>query len=79
MSNSECCDRVRRVIAEAAAVSLDEVTTDSTLGSLGLDSLETAQLVMDIEDAWNLEIADAEFNRLTTVGELVQWMTAQTA
>lgn len=72
----ELLERVRGLVAEEADLPIQAVTAQTTVGSLGLDSLEMAQLVITLEDALNVDLVDADLGRLTTLGELVTWMTA---
>lgn len=52
-------------------VSTDTITEDSSLKSLGLDSLDTAEIMMDIEDKLNIEFATDELRNLETIKDVL--------
>jgi acyl carrier protein len=69
-------DRVRAIIVEQLGVE-EEVTLDSTLiDDLGADDRFWAALVMAVEDAFGLEIADDDAERWVTVRDMVDYVTA---
>ena len=66
---SDTLERVKKVLQEGFEVDPAKVTPESTLASLGLDSLDTVEVVMQCEDEFGIEI-DQESNP-STVGEFV--------
>lgn len=48
---------------------------DSLRDDLGLDSLQTIELVYEVEAAFDLQIPDEDFGRLTTIGDVVIYLT----
>ena len=67
-------EKVIDIIAEELSVDPSEITEDSNLvEDLDADSLAVVDLVMSIEDAFNVEIPDTVEN-LKTVGEIVQFI-----
>ena len=67
--------KVIDIIAEELSVDPSEITEDSNLvEDLDADSLAVVDLVMSIEDAFNVEIPDTEVENLKTVGEIVQFI-----
>ena len=71
---SDTLDRVKKVLQDGFEVDPAKVTPESTLASLGLDSLDTVEVVMQCEDEFGIEI-DAESSP-TTVGEFVDMVDA---
>ena len=68
-------EKVRRIIVEQLAVSEDEVTqTASFVDDLGADSLDTVELVMAFEEEFDLEIPDEDAEKITTVGDAIQYI-----
>lgn len=67
-------ERVRKVVAESLGVRADEITEKSSLrADLGADSLEIAQLVLDLEDEFHCEIPDDDLQSVFTVGDIVRY------
>eukprot|EP00389_Voromonas_pontica_P009382 GDKH01014260.1.p2 GENE.GDKH01014260.1~~GDKH01014260.1.p2 ORF type:complete len:72 (-),score=21.24 GDKH01014260.1:31-246(-) len=64
--------RVREIVVEQLGVNADEVTADASfIDDLGADSLDTVELVMALEEAFECEIPDEEAEKITTVKEAV--------
>ncbi|WP_043887733.1 acyl carrier protein [Methylophaga thiooxydans] len=58
-------------------VNADEVTADASfIDDLGADSLDTVELVMALEEAFECEIPDEEAEKITTVKEAVSYINA---
>jgi len=71
--------RVEDLIAEQLGVELDQVTTEASLmDDLGADSLDLVELVMALEEEFEIEITDDEGEKLKTVGEVVDLIKAKT-
>jgi acyl carrier protein len=51
---------------------------DSLRDDLGLDSLQTIELVYEVESAFDLQIPDEDFGRLTTIGDVVLYLHERT-
>ena len=61
-------DRVRKIVCEQLGVADDEVQNDSSfVDDLGADSLDTVELVMALEEEFELEIADEDAEKISTV------------
>ncbi|MFB0972494.1 MAG: acyl carrier protein [Neofamilia sp.] len=66
-------EQFRDVIVENLGVSEEEVTLESSLiDDLGADSLDAVELSMAIEDEFDVEIEDEEFQELKTVGDILR-------
>jgi acyl carrier protein len=66
-------EQLRDVIVENLGVSEEEVTLESSLiDDLGADSLDAVELSMAIEDEFDVEIEDEEFQELKTVGDILR-------
>ncbi len=69
-------DRVKKVVVEQLEVSPDEVTAEASfVEDLGADSLDQVELVMALEEEFDLEIPDEEAERITTVQSAVTYIT----
>ena len=73
MSNIE--DRVKKIVAEQLGVKVDEVSNESSfVDDLGADSLDTVELVMALEEAFDIEIPDEAAEGIATVGDAVKYI-----
>jgi acyl carrier protein len=66
--------KIRTIIAEQLHLSYDTVTPASTLVSLGADSLDIVELVMHLEETFDIEIKDEDAEALHTVQELISYV-----
>ena len=59
--------------AKQLELDVDAITPDSTFESLGIDSLDIVEMIMDLETELNIEL-DLENQKVTTFGELAQFI-----
>ena len=70
-------ERVKKIIVEQLGVKEDEVTAEASfVDDLGADSLDTVELVMALEEEFECEIPDEEAEKLTTVGQAIDYINA---
>ena len=67
-------DKVVEILVEAKYLEADKVTMESTWDDLGLDSLDTVELVMNMEDAFSISLEMTE--DMKTVGDVVKAIDA---
>lgn len=67
-------DKVVEILVEAKDLEADKITTESTWDDLGLDSLDTVELVMNMEDAFGISLEMTE--DMKTVGDVVKAIDA---
>lgn len=73
MSNIE--SRVKEIIVEQLGIDPEEVTTEASfVNDLGADSLDTVELVMALEEEFDMEIPDEEAEKLQTVGQSIDYI-----
>lgn len=66
-------EKIRGIIAGVLNVDPDGISTDSTfIEDLGADSLDVFQIVMGIEEEFDIEISPEDAERISTVGEAVE-------
>jgi acyl carrier protein len=73
-------DRVKKIVIEQLGVKEDEVkNTASFVDDLGADSLDTVELVMALEEEFDIEIKDEEAEKITTIQEAIDFVKARAA
>ncbi len=71
-------ERVRNIICDQLAVEPEKVTTTASfIDDLGADSLDIVELVMTMEEEFDMEIPDEEAEKLRTVGDVVRYITTK--
>jgi len=69
--------RVKKIVIEQLGVKEDEVSNSSSfVDDLGADSLDTVELVMALEEEFECEIPDEEAEKITTVQQAIDYVTA---
>ena len=72
---SEIATKVRSIIVDKLGVDDKEVTPEASFtNDLGADSLDTVELVMALEEAFDIEIPDEAAEGITTVGDAVKYI-----
>ena len=75
MENIE--QRVKKIVAEQLGVNEADIKNESSfVDDLGADSLDTVELVMALEDEFECEIPDDEAEKITTVQQAIDYVTA---
>ena len=71
-------EKVRDIVVEQLGVEEDEVTMESSfIDDLGADSLDIVELIMALEEEFEIEVPDEEAEKITTVGDVVEYIKAQ--
>ena len=68
-------EKIRSYLASELDISEDEITRDTAFESLGVDSLDTVEMVMDLEQELGVELEIEE--KIATVGELVDFVESK--
>ena len=70
-------DRVKKIIVSQLNVSEEQVTPEASfIDDLGADSLDQVELVMALEEEFDLEIADEEAEKISTVQEAIDYINS---
>ena len=68
-------DKVKSIIVEQLGVDPEEVTMQAAfVNDLGADSLDTVELVMALEEHFDIQIPDEDAEKIVTVGDAVQYI-----
>ena len=68
-------EKIRDIIAEQLGVESEDVKMDSSfVDDLGADSLDIVELIMALEEEFNMEIPDEEAEKIATVGDVVDYI-----
>lgn len=68
-------EKVQEKVSEQLGVEVDEVLMESSfIDDLGADSLDIVELLMALEEEFDIEIPDEEAEKLATVGDVVEYI-----
>ncbi len=68
-------DKIKKILADTLDVNEDELSADTNIATdLGADSLDVVEILMSIEDEFDIEIPDSEIENIRTIGELVDYI-----
>ena len=75
MNTEEVFEKVKGIIVEQLGVAEASVTMEASfIDDLGADSLDIVELVMALEEEFDIEIPDADAEIVTTVGDVVEYI-----
>ncbi len=78
--NTSVEERVRTIICDQLAVEADKVTLKASfIDDLGADSLDIVELVMTMEEEFDLDIPDEDAEKLKNVGDVIEYINTKTA
>lgn len=78
MSTTE--EKIAELIADKLGVEVSKIKPEAKfVEDLGADSLDTVELIMQLEDEFSLEIPDEEAEKLTTVGTVIEYINSHTS
>jgi acyl carrier protein len=80
MSQTEIFDKVQKIVAEQLGVDASEVKPEANFANdLGADSLDTVELVMALEEEFDIEIPDEAAEKILTVQQAVDYINDKVA
>jgi len=75
MANAETAERVKNIIVEQLGVPAEEVSDEASfVEDLGADSLDIVELIMALEEEYDIEIPDEDAEKIQTVGDAVTYI-----
>jgi len=73
-------DKVKPLMAEALNLNEEEITLEANLkDDLGIDSLDAVELIMELEDTFDVKIEDSEAQAFVTVADIVKTLESKGA
>ncbi|MCY6959494.1 acyl carrier protein [Clostridium brassicae] len=70
-------DKVKKIIADQLGLDEDTITMDSLfVDDLGADSLDVVELIMALEEEFDVEIPDEDAEKATKVGDVVEYINS---
>ena len=80
MSSEEVFEKVKETIIEQLGVADTAVTMEASfIDDLGADSLDIVELIMALEEEFDMEIPDADAEKVVTVGDVVEYIKEHVA
>jgi acyl carrier protein len=70
-------DKVKKIIAEKLSVDMEEVVPEASfVDDLGADSLDLVELIMSMEEEFDIDISDEDAEKLVTVKDAIEYIQA---
>ena len=69
-------EKVKNIVVEQLEVSIEKLNMETTFEDIDADSLDIVELVMALEEEFDLEISDQEIENIRTIGDVVKYIEA---
>ena len=70
-------DKLKDIIKDDLGYEIADLTLESTLEDMGADSLDAVELIMAIEEEYDIEIAEADALEFTSLGNIVSYIESK--
>ncbi len=68
-------DKIKEIITKQMGVKNEQITKETSfINDLGADSLDTVELIMEFEDAFDMNIPDEDAEKIRTVGDAIKYI-----
>ncbi|MCR5112651.1 MAG: acyl carrier protein [Acholeplasmatales bacterium] len=73
-------EQIKKILVDTASVDAAKVTKEASLkDDLGIDSLDSVEMVLELENEFDIQIEDEEVANLVTVGDVMNLISEKTA
>lgn len=80
MTRENIAEEIKKLISESLSTDINEIKEDSKfVDDLGADSLDIVELVMSMENKFDIEIPDEDAQKIKTVGEAIDYISQRVA
>lgn len=69
--------KVKAIVSEQLEVAVDNLAAETTFEEIDADSLDIVELVMALEEEFDLEISDQEIENIKTIGDIVRYVESK--
>jgi len=78
VSDTSVDEKVKKIVYDQMGTTPDKISLETSfINDLGADSLDTVELVMEFEDAFDINIPDEDAEKIQTVGAAVEYIGAK--
>jgi acyl carrier protein len=78
VTNPSIEERVIRIVCDQMGTTPDKITQETSfINDLGADSLDTVELVMELEDEFEISIPDEDAEKIQTVGNAIEYIASK--
>jgi acyl carrier protein len=68
-------EKIKEIVADQLGVDLEEIVEEASIqADLGADSLDVVELIMALEEEFEMEIPDEDAEKIATIGDIVEYI-----
>ena len=67
-------EKIKEIISEQTGIDSEKLSSDTTIEDIMADSLDTVELLMSVEETFDIDIPDSEAEKLRNLGELCSYI-----